>query len=771
MGRKVSLMSLAPDRPRDADATLGTARVHVVLATFEPEPRWLRAQIASVLAQRDVDLTLDVTDDGSGPATLALLDELCSTDPRASWSTGPRLGSAANFGRGLARAPRDVAAVLLADQDDVWEQDKAARSLAGLDEGHVLVHGDARLIDADGHELPGTLFGSEQRDATATSQGELVVLNVVTGCTVAMRPAVMDAALPFPSIVGGAVHHDLWLALCAAGLGSIGVVPGTLLSYRQHGTNVVGMVTDAGRWRGLRDASGSWALRRRIAQAVVDVAAAGRIPPPARDVTAWVGGLPELATWRIVRGSATAGRSRPLARVLRAGALAHLARRLARAPGARIRRALTLTTRALRLLGHVARNPKRMLGGIARNAGIVDQPLRIVSPTALDPQLRPLRARVTGSGRTVRLLIPGVSPSGVFGGVGTAVALAVRLAEAGEQVQLVMTDYGQALDAATVRTLILRHVDTSAEVLERVGIARAIHDEEDLELGTDDVLIATAWWTAFRAAGTIAANPMLTRRRFVYLVQDDETLFYPASERQLMAERSYALDAVHVVNSRPLAEHLRIRHRIDAPDALVFAPVVAVPEVLPLRPPAGVLRVIVYGRPSVGRNLFDTALRGIAMWDAQRRAAGDTTPLDVVSVGEREQFRYRIGEVMVRAPGVLSWDEYLALLAGSHLGVSLMTSPHPSYPPLEMAASGMVVVTNRWGPKDLGALSTRLVSCEPDAPGVAAALAIAAQRATEGGDPPLDLTSLGASLDTTAAELLQVIRDAEVFSPRDAGAR
>ena len=143
----------------------------------------------------------------------------------------------------------------------------------------------------------------------------------------------------------------------------------------------------------------------------------------------------------------------------------------------------------------------------------------------------------------------------------------------------------------------------------------------------------------------------------------------------------------------------------------------------------------------------------------------------MVSVGEREQFRYRLGEVMVRAPGVLSWDGYLELLGGSHLGVSLMTSPHPSYPPLEMAASGMVVVTNRWGPKDLGALSTRLVSCDPDAEGVAAALATALERVRAGGAPPLDLTSLGGSLDATATALLHVIGDAGAFSPRDAGAR
>jgi hypothetical protein len=111
---------------------------------------------------------------------------------------------------------------------------------------------------------------------------------------------------------------------------------------------------------------------------------------------------------------------------------------------------------------------------------------------------------------------------------------------------------------------------------------------------------------------------------------------------------------------------------------------------------------------------------------------------------------------------VLSWDEYLALLSTSHLGVSLMTSPHPSYPPLEMAMSGMVVVTNRWGPKDLSVLSERFVSCEPDADGVAAALTLARARLDVGGDPAFDLSPLGVPLATTAAALRQLISAGEL---------
>ena len=733
---------------------MNTPRVHVVLATHEPRLDWLRAQVDSILAQQGVMVTLHISDDASGAATLTAIEELCADDTRCMWMTGPRAGSAANFGRGLARSPRDVDAVLLADQDDVWDADKAATLVAALDEGHVLVHSDARLIDAEGTALPGTLFTHERRDAHATTQGALVVRNVVTGCTVALRPSLLDVALPFPSVVGGPVHHDLWLALCAAGTGTIGTVDRPLLAYRQHGSNVVGAVEDYGRWRGMRDATGSWALRRRIAQALVDAAATGRLPAPGPEVTAWTGSATERASRAVL---AQLGREypgmRPLVRTLRVGALGHLGRRILRAPVARATRVVRIGWRGLRLLGFILANPRRMLGGIARSAGVVDRPLRTVSATAHDPQLRALRARVTGPGRTVNLLIPGISPSGVFGGVGTAVALAVALAEAGEQVQLVMTDYGQSIDDATVRRIVLRHVSTDPAVLERIAIARAIHDDRELTLGTDDVLVATAWWTAHRAAATIAALPELRRRSIVYLVQDDETLFYEASERRLMAEASYGLPALHVVNSSPLATHLRAQYGLEIDESLILAPRIAIPTTSALRPAGDPLRVIVYGRPSVGRNLFPTALRGIAMWEATRRADGARVPVEVVSVGEPEQFRYRIGERLVVTPGVLGWNDYLALLGTAHLGVSLMASPHPSYPPLEMAASGLVVVTNRWGPKDLTDVSQRLVSCEPDATDVARALTEAEARHLAGGDPPMQLDRLGRRLEDVAAEL------------------
>ena len=59
----------------------------------------------------------------------------------------------------------------------------------------------------------------------------------------------------------------------------------------------------------------------------------------------------------------------------------------------------------------------------------------------------------------------------------------------------------------------------------------------------------------------------------------------------------------------------------------------------------------------------------------------------------------------MRALGKLDLDAYGSLLRESAVGLSLMVSPHPSYPPLDMAHLGLRVVTNGFGPKDLSSVA------------------------------------------------------------------
>jgi hypothetical protein len=68
----------------------------------------------------------------------------------------------------------------------------------------------------------------------------------------------------------------------------------------------------------------------------------------------------------------------------------------------------------------------------------------------------------------------------------------------------------------------------------------------------------------------------------------------------------------------------------------------------------------------------------------------------------------------VRRLEKLTWHDYRAVLRDMHLGLSLMASPHPSYPPLDLAASGAFVVTNSWpGKQSLSAISDRIIERPP----------------------------------------------------------
>ena len=54
-----------------------------------------------------------------------------------------------------------------------------------------------------------------------------------------------------------------------------------------------------------------------------------------------------------------------------------------------------------------------------------------------------------------------------------------------------------------------------------------------------------------------------------------------------------------------------------------------------------------------------------------------------------------------RVAGKMSLDDYADILNRSAIGVSLMISPHPSYPPLEMANAGCLTITNGYEGKDM----------------------------------------------------------------------
>lgn len=233
----------------------------VVLATWNGAA-YLEQQLDSIAGQTLQPDRLLVADDGSSDHTLQLLktwQERTGFPMHVLPRVGERLGSARTFERLLVAS--SAAYVMPADQDDIWDSTKAERLLQTMRELErsvgaeqpLLVHADLRLINGRGDPMAPSFVRYQGLDPSRDHWLHIALTNVVTGCACVLNRACLRQALPFPP---EAVLHDWWLALVAARCGAVGYLPQACVSYRQHGSNVVGASTASAQ------------LRRRLLQAL-----------------------------------------------------------------------------------------------------------------------------------------------------------------------------------------------------------------------------------------------------------------------------------------------------------------------------------------------------------------------------------------------------------------------------------------------------------------------------------------------------------------------
>jgi hypothetical protein len=136
--------------------------------------------------------------------------------------------------------------------------------------------------------------------------------------------------------------------------------------------------------------------------------------------------------------------------------------------------------------------------------------------------------------------------------------------------------------------------------------------------------------------------------------------------------------------------------------------------------------LLVYGRPSIPRNCFPAVEKGLRRWVERYPQFADWR---VVSAGLPHRPISLGRGASLQSLGKLKIEDYGALLQKTAVGLSLMASPHPSYPPLEMAHFGVATVTNRYANKDLSRAHENIISVADIAPDtIADALALACGR-------------------------------------------
>ncbi|HEY8682340.1 MAG TPA: glycosyltransferase family 2 protein [Rhodanobacter sp.] len=223
-------------------------RLSIVICTYNGAA-YLAPQLDSLLAQTRLPDEIVIGDDGSVDASVEILQRFAGRardlgiDVRLI-EHRENLGYVENFSSALRRATGDV--LFLCDQDDVWRSDKLARMAARFtdDPQLLLLHSDARLVDARGDSLHCSLFDAlqltpdEKQDIHQGRAFEVVLRrSFVTGATAALRRELVGLALP----VAADWIHDEWLAAIAAASGRMDFIDEPLIDYRQHDGNQIGM--------------------------------------------------------------------------------------------------------------------------------------------------------------------------------------------------------------------------------------------------------------------------------------------------------------------------------------------------------------------------------------------------------------------------------------------------------------------------------------------------------------------------------------------------
>lgn len=208
---------------------------------------YVRAQLDSILAQKDGRWHLTVSDDGSTDATPDILDEYAARYPDkiTRYRSGKRFGQAcAHFLHLMGRC--DAPYMLFSDQDDVWYPEKVGRMLETLEQAErqqgpdtpILVFSDLTPVDNALKPLASSMMAYQNQRTDAFDYRALLMQNVVSGGAAGINRAL--ARLAATEQTDDVIMHDWWVAVTAARFGRIVYIPEALSAYRQHGGNVVG---------------------------------------------------------------------------------------------------------------------------------------------------------------------------------------------------------------------------------------------------------------------------------------------------------------------------------------------------------------------------------------------------------------------------------------------------------------------------------------------------------------------------------------------------
>lgn len=344
-----------------------------------------------------------------------------------------------------------------------------------------------------------------------------------------------------------------------------------------------------------------------------------------------------------------------------------------------------------------------------------------------------------GTTSCINVLLPSLQVKHMSGGPNTALLFASLLAEAGEKVRLIACDTSTEGEVDSL----YNHMDSLLRrpvSRDKIELIDAFDRSKAVYIGVKDIFFATAWWTAqiakFGCEKTIYKS-------FIYLIQDFEPILHEASTFYARALETYSLPHISLVNTKLLLDHLvKEKSGCYANEEFVKSALVFEPAIdrnyyfsdITKSSDSNKKVLLFYARPTVARrNLFEIGI--VALRQAVASGVITNDEWEVWAMGEKLPPVPLGNEVYLRPLPWLSFEEYAKRVRTADLLLSLMLSPHPSYPPLEMAASGKLVVTNSYSVKTferLKSFSNNIIVADPTPYSIGLALEKAACRINAG---------------------------------------
>jgi hypothetical protein len=102
----------------------------------------------------------------------------------------------------------------------------------------LLIHSDLKAVNENLDVISNSMFEYQFLDYKRNKLNNLLVQNIVTGCTVMVNHKLID--LTRDNTPNDVIMHDWWLALVSSAFGQVIFIDKPTILYRQHGNNGVG---------------------------------------------------------------------------------------------------------------------------------------------------------------------------------------------------------------------------------------------------------------------------------------------------------------------------------------------------------------------------------------------------------------------------------------------------------------------------------------------------------------------------------------------------